>query len=376
MDLFSKRQPLYAAACIRLLLLALIIVLLIAGKELLVPLTISVFLTFILQPVSERLEHLHFPRWLAILTSILLAFAVLTALVWFFYLQAESFSDDVTQLKSAWAAKVDSVQQFIREYFHVTKRDQSRWLDRKISSAVEDGDQYLLALFSFTGTFLTNLALIPLYVFFITLYRPKIKKFISLVSNGEHEHTLSILDSISKVAQRYLKGLMIDVSIVAVLCSLAFMLFGVKHAILFGILVAACNIIIPYMGVTIGSIFPLCMMLITNTSVSLSFGVVAVCILIQFIDNHFINPYIVGSSVSINPLAAFIALVASAMIWGIFGMLLCIPITGMIKVVCDNVTPLKPYGYILGQERKYNSSHPSPQSGKKVFKIIPERKNA
>jgi predicted PurR-regulated permease PerM len=371
-ELFSKHQPFYTAACIRLLLLGLVITFLVIAKELLIPLTISVFLTFILEPVSARLERLHFPRWLAILISIVLAFALLFALLWFLYLQLQSFSDDMGQLKTALAAKADSIQQFIREYFNVSKRAQSRWLDKKISSTMDEGDQFLLTLFTVTGTFLTNLALIPLYVFFLSLYRPKIKKFISLISNGENEHTLTIMHSISGVAQKYLKGLMIDVLIVAVMCSASFLLFGVKHAILFGIVVAACNIIIPYMGVTFASILPLCMMLITNDQLSYAVGIVGICILIQFIDNHFINPYIVGSSVSINPLAAFIALVASAMIWGIFGMLLCIPVTGMIKVVCDNVTSLKPYGYILGLESHYHRNG----KNEKVLKIIAEKKNA
>ncbi|MEO8087316.1 MAG: AI-2E family transporter, partial [Bacteroidota bacterium] len=114
-----------------------------------------------------------------------------------------------------------------------------------------------------------------------------------------------------------------------------------------------CNIIIPYMGLTFASIFPFSMMILTHDEIGSAFATVGICLLIQFIDNHFINPYIVGSSVSINPLTAFIALVASAMIWGIFGMLLCIPITGMIKVVCDNVEALKPYGYIIGQEKEF-----------------------
>lgn len=373
MDILSKHQPFYIAALTRLFLLCLIIAILIAGKELLIPLTISVFLTFILRPVSEKLEQFHFPQWLAILTSIIMAFAILGILVWFLYMQFQSFSDDAGQLKSALSAKADAVQQYIREHFNVSKRAQSRWFDRKMTSAMEQGDQYLLTLFTITGTFLTNLALIPLYVYFLTLYRTKIKKFIGLITNGEQEHTLSILHSISRVAQRYLKGLMVDVSIVAVLCSLGFFIFGVKHAILFGILVAACNIIIPYMGITIGSIFPFCMMLISNSPFSYALGMVGTCVFIQFVDNHFINPYIVGSSVSINPLAAFIALVASAMIWGIFGMLLCIPLTGMIKVVCDNVTALKPYGFMLGLETKFDGGH---ASQRKILRVIPERRKA
>jgi predicted PurR-regulated permease PerM len=62
---------------------------------------------------------------------------------------------------------------------------------------------------------------------------------------------------------------------------------------------------------------------------------------------------VVGSSVSINPLTAIIVLVVSALIWGIPGMVLCMPLTGMAKVFCDNIDSLKPYGFLLGEEVNY-----------------------
>ena len=361
-------MPFYASGAIRLLFLALLITLLILGKELLVPLTIAVFLTFILRPVSERLENWHFPRSLAVITSIVLALIALAGFVWFLYMQVQTMGDDASQLKNTVGEKINSIQIFIREHYNVTKRDQSKWIDKKIADAVEEGDQYLLTFFSITGTFITNLALIPLYIYFLTMYRSKIKKFISLIANGEHENAMSIIHAISRVAQKYLKGLTIDVLVVATLCSIGFLIIGLKHAILFGLLVAICNIIIPYMGLTLASIFPFLMMLLTQDHLGLAFGAAGICILVQFIDNHFTNPYIVGSSVSINPLTAFIALVASAMIWGIFGMLLCIPITGMIKVVCDHVDVLKPYGYIIGQEKEFGEEVQKNKS--KSLKII------
>ncbi len=351
MKLQHTQYPFYISALTRLFLLALVILFLILGKELLIPLTIAVFLTFILLPISTWLEKHHFPRSIAVLTSIILFFVVIAAFIWFLYAQAHSFSDDGGELKTKIAKKINSLQIYIREHFRVTKRDQSKWMDKKISTIMEEGDQYLMTFFSITGSFLTNLALIPLYVYFLTTYRTKIIKFISLKSNGDHESKLIILHSISRVAQKYLKGLTIDILIVTALCSISFLIIGVKHAILFGILVAICNVIIPYMGLTFASILPFFMTIITHDEIGYALSVVGVCILIQFIDNHFINPYIVGSSVSINPLTAFIALAASAMIWGIFGMLLCIPVTGMIKVICDNVESLKPYGYIIGQEK-------------------------
>jgi predicted PurR-regulated permease PerM len=63
----------------------------------------------------------------------------------------------------------------------------------------------------------------------------------------------------------------------------------------------------------------------------------------------------VGSSVSLNPLAAIVVLILGALIWGLPGMILCIPITGMVKVICDNVDSLKPYAFLMGEEKNFTA---------------------
>jgi predicted PurR-regulated permease PerM len=112
--------------------------------------------------------------------------------------------------------------------------------------------------------------------------------------------------------------------------------------------------VIPYVGVLIGSILPVIMALLTKDAISYAIGVALVAWFVQLIDNNFITPLVVGSSVSINPFAAVVVLILGALIWGLPGMVLCIPVTGMIKVICDNVDALKPYGFLIGEERKFS----------------------
>jgi predicted PurR-regulated permease PerM len=69
---------------------------------------------------------------------------------------------------------------------------------------------------------------------------------------------------------------------------------------------------------------------------------------IQFIDNHYLVPYIVASKVKINALIAIVVVLAGNFLWGIPGMFLAIPLTALIKVICDHINPLKPYGFLLG----------------------------
>jgi predicted PurR-regulated permease PerM len=365
--------PLYIRLCIGLLLTVLLFYALSEASEFLIPLTISLLLSFILLPVSRLIEGLGTPRWVAALGSVFLAIIILSGISFLIYLQVKSFADDLPELKETITAKANTFQHWLSQRFNVSKYEQSEWVDKKVEHIMAAADSNMVAIFTTTGIFITNILLIPLYTFFMILYRDKIGRFIGKVVDREnHNKAFLILHKISRVAQKYLKGLMFDVSIIIALLTGIFFLFGIKHALLFGLLVAICNIIIPYMGITIGSILPFCMALLTNESFGAAFGVVGVCAAMQFIDNHFINPYVVGGSVRINPFTALLALVAGAMVWGLYGMLLCIPVTGMIKVVCDNVEVLKPYGYIIGHEMEYG------KRGKKkmVKKIVTLKKQA
>lgn len=345
-----SEQPFYFRAAIQLFLAGLVVAFLILAKNILIPFTIALVFTFLLLPVSKRFEHWRFPKVLAILISITLAFAVVVSLLYFFYSQVLSFVNDWPVLKETLAAKWESLQIFISETFHVSRLEQQVWLKTKIQENASTGGVLVLGIFSATTSFLASFALIPIYIFFLTLYREKFKEFIRLVTKEDkNDQALLLVKKVSVVSQKYLVGIFLDVFILSILNSSGFLILGLPHAILFGVLASLLNII-PYIGVLIGSILPIMMAFLTKDAMAYPLAVLGICLFVQFLDNNFITPYVVGSSVSINPLTATLVLVASSLIWGIPGMILCMPLTGMAKVVCDHIDSLKPYGFLLGEE--------------------------
>lgn len=348
-----SEQPFYFRATIQLLLAGLVIAFLILAKNILIPFTIAIVFTFLLLPISTRLQRWRVPKVLAILLSIVLALAFFMGLLYFLYSQVLSFANDWPELEKSLIEKWESIQEFISETFNVSHYEQQVWIKSKIQESASSGGVLVLGFFSATTSFLASFALIPIYIFFLSFYKDKFKEFIRLVTeDGEHEQTLVLVKKVSKVSQKYLVGIFLDVLILSILNSTGFMILGLQHAILFGVLASILNII-PYIGVLIGSLLPIMMALLTKDSMSYALGVAGICIFVQFLDNNFITPYVVGSSVSINPLTAVVVLIASGLIWGIPGMVLCMPLTGMAKVVCDNIDSLKPYGFLLGEEVNY-----------------------
>lgn len=350
-----SEQPFYFQVTVKLLLASLIIAFLVLAQNILIPLTIAVFFTFLLMPVSRKLEQWRIPKALAIFVSIIMAFALVAVFLYLFVDQIFSFVNDWPVLEKMMDAKWESLQQFISETFHVSRIEQKAWLTTKIKENASSGGILVLGIFSATTSFLASLALIPIYVFFLTLYQDKFKEFIRLVTKDDkNEHVLLIVKKVSVVSQKYVMGIFLDVIILSILNSTGFLILGLPHAILFGVLASVLNII-PYIGVLIGSILPILMALLTKDSMSYAIAAGAICVVVQFLDNNFITPYVVGSSVSINPLTATIVLIASSLIWGIPGMILCLPLTGMAKVICDHVDSLRPYGFLLGEEVNFSA---------------------
>lgn len=346
-----KQYPRPVRILIVLLLMLSILVLLKIGREILITFVVAVFFTFLLMPLSKRLEQWKFPRALAIILSLVIFLGFISGILFFMGYQLSQLIADLPALQEKLMIKISEFQVFITENFGMTETEQFTWLNNELKSMSKVAVTYSMSVFAATGAILANLAIIPILIFFFTYYRDRFKTFINLrlKNNQDNLEVFDIAGKVSEVSGKYMKGLLLDVLILSVLNSIGFLLLGIKYAIFFGFLAGFLNIV-PYIGVMIGSILPALMALLTKDSSWYALGVLAVCGAVQFLDNNFITPKVVGSSVSINPLTAMIALLLGSALWGVAGMILFIPISGMLKVVFDEVEPLKPYGYLMGDQ--------------------------
>ena len=102
-------------------------------------------------------------------------------------------------------------------------------------------------------------------------------------------------------------------------------------------------------------------------SIQMVLGVFITYLVIQFIQSYILEPLVVGAEVNINPIFTILVLVGGEMIWGIPGMVLAIPILGIIKIVCDHIEPLKPYGFLIGHDKTKREDSPWIKKLKRLF---------
>ena len=92
------------------------------------------------------------------------------------------------------------------------------------------------------------------------------------------------------------------------------------------------------------------MAFVTKAGYGYPLAVVAVYMLIQFIDNHFLIPRIVASKIKVNALVAIVGVLVGNAIGGVAGMFLALPVIAILKIVFDRIQALKPWGMLLGDE--------------------------
>jgi predicted PurR-regulated permease PerM len=158
-----------------------------------------------------------------------------------------------------------------------------------------------------------------------------------------------IIEKVQFMIRKYITGLLIEMAIVAIVVSVAFMLLGVKYAILLGLITGLFNVI-PYIGIFTALVLSSAVTLATSPEQGTVLYVMATLVITHLIDSNVLLPLVVGSKVRINALITVLGVIIGEMVWGIPGMFLSIPVIAVLKIVFDRVDSLKAWGIILGDE--------------------------
>lgn len=339
--------PNYLKYSLVLLGLVLLLYLLQMFQGILVPLSFSMLFALLLLPLSERLER-RLPRSLAIVICLVVIILILGSFIWMLSAQLMSFSEELRNISDKLTVFWNKLQEFLFRNFGILPTSKSELVSKNLSTFRETGTRFLGSTISLTTGALTVLTLVPIYIFCMLYYRDHFRRFIfQCISRENRDAFMHTIDSIQKVVESYISGLMIVIVIVAILNTVGLLIMGVPYAFFFGAF-AAILTIIPYIGILIGALLPALFILIQTGSLVNAIIVVGIFTFVQFLEGNFITPNITGSKVSINPFAAILALIIGGEIWGASGMILAIPTIAILKVVFDAYEPMRPVGFLLG----------------------------
>lgn len=343
---------------------------LVLSSTLLIPLAFASLLTLICIPLSRVMEK-KISRGFSSFLCVIISFITFMAFFWIISAQVSNISERWPEAKKRLKPKLESMQNFVNEKTGISTQEQMEMLygnsepteqettktsDSK--SAEKDSSQLLtpdvkktigLLVMDFFG-FLGSAMLTFIYLFFLLFYRRKVKlSILNFFDSEKRKQAQEVMAQSIQLGVNFLVGRLTLILFLAIIYSAGLMIAGVENAILISVIAALLSLI-PYLGVIIGYFLAISLTLFSGAEtwsllvVSFTYG------LAQFIESYILEPYLVGDKVNLNPLVTIVVVVVGSSIWGVAGMILSIPLAGILKIIFDATDALKPLGYALGEE--------------------------
>lgn len=313
---------------------------------------------------------------LAIAIVLIVLLASMALLVWFISANFSRLIADFPTLKANVTAHLERLSSWINSKTDFSTERQLQLINQQSEKLVNFAGGYLGGVASSLTALLVFFGLIPIYIFLLLFYRNLLLRFVFLWFNeAEHERVKETVQEVQRIIKSYLGGLLIQIAYITILLGGILMLFGIKHALLIGVLFAIFNLI-PYIGALIGNLIGVLLTLSSSEQLSPILTVLIAIAVVQFLDNNILMPRIVGSKIRINALTSIVAVIAGGALAGISGMFLSLPVIAVLKVVFDRSNHLKQWGVLFGDERPPRSPFAWPRYRKRSPVVQEEIKHA
>ena len=338
------------------------------AKGVLAPIFLAVILAMVLTPVANYLESKGMKKgWAAFFSDLIFVLFVLGMLV--------AIGAEVQRVSSNWSSIQDRLMSLFEQINSFLQKHSSFSLENPFSqeSGQQGGGQqtsgqanntgqagasfqgtntkgFFSKALTWTFSSLTTLLLLVVYTFFMLLYRSKFKKAVlKFIPNSDQKNAKNVLSEILNDAQQYLFGHVILIIVLTVVYTIGFSIAGMQSAFTTALLAAVLTLV-PYVGTMIGNIMALGIAFVTTGNLSAVWIVLATVSIGQFLESYFLEPFLVGKRMNVNPLFTLFSVTIGAAVWGIIGMIVFLPLFSFVKAIADHVSFLNPVGYAIGKE--------------------------
>lgn len=338
------------------------------AREVFIPVLIALTFSYALAPLVNRLQRWYLPRALAASLVMLGLIAALGGTVYTLRDDAATFVEGLPEVaqklrrtvrahRSPRDSTIEKVQKAAATIEQAAKESvagaapvESGVRHIKVETAPFSLKDYLWARVPKLAEALGMTTVVLFLTFFLLVagdtFRRKLVKLAG-PTLARRRVTVEALDEINQQIQRYLLVQVAVSLVVGVATGLAFWAVGMEHAAVWGVMAAVLNLI-PYLGsilLTAASALGAFVQFGTLDSALLLAGI---SLVIHTLTGHLLTPWLTSRSSRMNPVVVFVGVLFFGWLWGVWGLLLGVPVLMMVKAVCDRVEDLKPVGEMLG----------------------------
>ena len=308
------------------------------------PVILSGLLFYLLNPLVDLMEKYKINRVLAIsIIFVIIAFLLIIGLavaipnlqrqVIIFAQNVPSYIEDADRVIDDLVTKrlPDDFRPQLEQVLAQFSTQATAWASNISSKAVN----WVSALISGTSQVIVALIIMPFMLFYLLRDGKGLRDYITqFLPNKLREPVGKVLSDVNQQLANYVRGQITVAVIVAIMFIIFFKIIGLRYAVALGVTAGILNLV-PYLGSFLAMIPALVLGLIAGPVMLLK--VIIVFIVEQTIEGRFVSPLILGSQLNIHPITILFVLLTSGSMFGIWGVLLGIPIYASAKVVISAI---------------------------------------
>lgn len=312
-------------------------------KNIFIPLVFAIFLLFLFAPLVNYLKKRKIPIVLILLITLVIIAIFLGVVILLTYLASNSLINGLPRYEDKFTYLMAQVTGYIQNLANRWNIDSQNLSISNIAQIISSGFVSLPRLLTTTMNTLVsiiqNIFLIIFFLIFLLLEIDKLPQRLRRATTKlSKEQTLVILQNIEKQIQNYLTiRTLINLS-AALLCMLWMYLFGVDFILVCGILLFVLDFI-PDLGSVFASAIPILIYLM-QSGFGLGWVIFALLIVAtQMLIGNLVEPKLQSTQLDLTPIMVLISLIFWGWLWGIVGMLICVPLTSAINIILKQVAP-------------------------------------
>jgi predicted PurR-regulated permease PerM len=339
------------AAALVILATAAVLSLMYIAKLILVVILTGVLLSFVLTPAVDALTNLRVPRALAAFISVALMVGTIALVSYVSYARALDFMSQMPEYRTRLQRIMNEIRTRAEALEKTTEDVLPEEPEEKNSVTLRERNglrNFISQNMSTVSETLLAISFIPFLTFFMLSWRDHVRAASVMLFSMENRNTayvtLSLIAAMirSFIVGNFMIGLFLSAASMA-----AFGLMGLPYFYFLGVMSGFLSLI-PYLGVFLALLPPVIVGLgyLTTATFILTCAIV---VGLHLFAMNVLYPMVLGKRLQLNPLAVTLSLLFWGWLWGAMGLLLAVPLTGALKIICDNVGRLRPYGAWMGE---------------------------
>lgn len=319
--------------------------------EIIIPIILAFVLKLVLMPVMNGLTRLRIPR-------VISALMVISMLMGGVYGVATVLAPPAIEWAQDLPKEFPKIRDRIEELRDPIAPLQKILNDAEELSIMEDGEKTTVVamqqpsmrdrVMASVGTLVAGTSEMFLVLFFLLVAGDTfLRRLVEILPRfSDKKQAINISDQIQKDISGYLVTITIMNALVGIGTGAAMYFCGVDDPLLWGICAFLLNYV-PIVGPIAGAVLFTMVGMITELSLGEALLPAVIYLSIHIVESQFITPLLLARHFTLNPVLVILGLIFFYWLWGIAGAILATPIIAIIKIVCDNVSTLKPFGHFI-----------------------------